>query len=58
MTITEYWLMDKTIYDTAVYNVNGDLVSTGEIDVTGIQNSLTITFSGEGDLEKVESKID
>ncbi len=58
MSITEYWPMDKTIYDIAVYNVNGDLVSTSEIDITGIQNSLTITFSGDGDLENVESKID
>ena len=58
MSITEYWPMDKTIYDIAVYNVNGDLVSSSEIDITGIQNSLTITFSGDGDLEKVESKID
>ena len=58
MSITEYWPMDKTIYDIAVYNVNGDLVSSSEINITGIQNSLTITFSGDGDLEKVESKID
>ena len=58
MNVSEYWPMDKTDFDIAIYNTAGDLVAVIEIDVTGIQESLTITFSGDGDLENVESRVE
>ena len=45
---------EKEIY---VYNMNGDLVSESEVDITGIQESCTIILSGDGDLESVTSTI-
>ncbi len=58
MNVSEYWPMDKTDFDIAIYNMAGDLVAESEIDVTGIQESLTITFSGDGDLENVDSRVE
>ncbi len=57
IVITLQWPLDNTVFDFAVYNVNGDLVSTSEVDITGVQESVSIVLSGDGDLENVVSTI-
>ncbi len=57
IVITLQWPLDNTVFDFAVYNVNGDLVSTSEVDITGVQESVSIVLSGDGDLESVTSTI-
>ena len=34
IVITLQWPLDNTVFDFAVYNVNGDLVSTSEVDIS------------------------
>ena len=57
IVITLQWPLDNTTFDFAVYNVNGDLVSTSEVDITGVQESVSIVLSGDGDLENVVSTV-
>ena len=57
IVITMQWPLENTTFDFAVYNVNGDLVSTSEVDITGVQESVSIVLSGDGDLESVTSTI-
>ncbi len=57
IVFTLQWPLDNTTFDFAVYNVNGDLVSTSEVDITGVQESVDIVLSGDGDLENVVSTI-
>ncbi len=58
INISELWPRDKTIFDLAIYNVNGELVSASEVDITGIKEKVTITLSGDGDLENIESVVE
>ena len=57
LKITMDWPEEVTVFDLAVYNVNGELVSTSEVDITGVTESVTITLSGEGDLEDVKAEV-
>lgn len=57
LKITMDWPEEVNIFDLAVYNVNGELVSTSEVDITGVTESVTITLSGEGDLEDVKAEV-
>lgn len=57
IVITLQWPLENTTFDFAVYNVNGDLVSTSEVDITGVQESVSIVLSGDGDLENVVSTV-
>lgn len=58
INISQTWPVDKTTYDLAIYNVNGDLVSVTEVDITGIKEKVTITLSGNGDLENIDSLVE
>lgn len=57
LKITMDWPEEVNIFDLAVYNVNGELVSTSEVDITGVTESVIITLSGEGDLEDVKAEV-
>lgn len=57
LKITMDWPEEVTVFDLAVYNVNGELVSTSEVDITGVTESVIITLSGEGDLEDVKAEV-
>ena len=57
MVITIQWPLDNTTFDFAVYNINGDLVSTSEVDITGVKESVSIVLSGDGNLESVSSNV-
>lgn len=57
LKVTMDWPEEVNIFDLAVYNVNGELVSTSEVDITGVTESVTITLSGEGDLEDVKAEV-
>ena len=57
MVITIQWPLDNTTFDFAVYNINGDLVSTSEVDITGVKESVSIVLSGDGNLESVTSNV-
>ena len=57
LKITMDWPEEVNIFALAVYNVNGELVSASEVDITGVTESVTITLSGEGDLEDVKAEV-
>ncbi len=51
------WPSDKTVFEFAIYNVNGELVSISEVDVTGISRGVEIQLTGNNDLEKIDSVV-
>lgn len=58
MILNLEWPADATQFDMAVYNMAGELVSVSNIDITGVTSSVTITLSGDNNLESVETNIE
>ncbi|MBP5305584.1 MAG: hypothetical protein J6Z02_07005 [Lachnospiraceae bacterium] len=57
MKVNLDWPKDKTDFDMAVYNRNGDLVSETKVDITGVTEQVTLLLSGDHNIENVEAKI-
>ncbi|MCR5279193.1 MAG: hypothetical protein K6E19_07090 [Lachnospiraceae bacterium] len=58
MIINLQWPVESTQFDMAIYNVAGDLVSVSKVDVTGVTSSVTITLSGDNNLDSVSSTVE
>ncbi|MBR6309105.1 MAG: hypothetical protein IKR39_10920 [Lachnospiraceae bacterium] len=51
------WPGDVTKLALAFYNNAGKLVSTTEVDITGVQSTVTVSLSGEGNIEHVKGEV-
>lgn len=53
----EGWPERNTTLDLAFYNNSGNLVSTTEVDITGVESTVTVSLSGNGNIEKVKGEV-
>lgn len=57
ITIDINWPKDESELDWALYNKNGELCIEGSSDLSGMTESATIVFSGDGNVDTVEVDI-
>lgn len=57
MTASAKWIQGKDTLEWAVYNTNMELVTYAESDVSNITESVTITLSGDRDIEVVDVEV-
>jgi hypothetical protein len=57
IVLTMEWPIEETVFNFAVYNKLGELVSESKVDITGVTKSVTITLSGDHSLDSVTSEI-
>ena len=57
MTASAKWIEGKDTLEWAVYNTNMELVTYAESDVSDITESVTITLSGDRDIEVVDVEV-
>ena len=53
-----YWPKEEKEISWALYNKDGGLCIEGKSEVTGIKESATITFTGEGNVTGIDVQID
>ena len=53
----EGWPERKTTMDLAFYTIYGELKSTTELDITGVTSTVTVSLSGDGDIENVKGDV-
>ena len=52
------WPKDVTSFDVAFYNKAGKMVSSSSIDITGVTERVTISLSGDKNIDKVEGTVE
>jgi len=52
------WPKDVTTFDVAFYNNNGDMVSSTSVDITGVKEKVTISLTGEGNIDDLKGKVE
>ena len=52
------WPKDVTAFDVAFYNKAGKMVSSSSIDITGVTKRVTISLSGDKNIDKVKGTVE
>ncbi len=52
------WPKDVTTFDVAFYNKAGKMVSSSSIDITGVTKRVTISLSGDKNIDKVKGTVE
>lgn len=52
------WPKDVTDFDVAFYNKAGKMVSSSSIDITGVTKRVTISLSGDKNIDKVKGTVE
>lgn len=52
------WPKDVTAFDVAFYNKAGKMVSSSSIDITGVTKRVTISLTGDKNIDKVKGTVE
>lgn len=58
MSIDANWPVDTENFQWALYNQSGELCLEGSTDITGVTSRVLLVFTGDGNVENVESTVE